>query len=224
MGSLRPTRVLAYAPYNRWALHGQWEMTILHTLRLRGAEVEYVLCDGLFSECDQFWAAHNPRPADACLGCQADVTKLCAELGMDYRWLGRYLAPDEGREALRWAHSLPAEELLTATYGAWQLAAWVRMSLQSHFRVTEPDVSDPAVERAVRGYLHSGLVAAFALDRLLAESDPDVLLLFNGRQSSLRVALELARARNIRVVTHERGQRPETLLLVENGTSPHSRQ
>ncbi len=218
MGSLRPTRVLAYAPYNRWALHGQWEMTILHTLRLRGAEVEYVLCDGLFSECDQFWAAHNPRPADACLGCQADVTKLCAEMGMDYRWLGRYLAPDEGREALRWAQSLPAEELLSATYGEWQIAAWVRMSLQSHFRVTEPDVDDPAVERAVRGYLHSGLVAAFALDRLLAESDPDVLLLFNGRQSSLRVALELARARGIRTVTHERGQRPETLLLVENAT------
>jgi hypothetical protein len=218
MGSLRPTRVLAYAPYNRWALHGQWEMTILHTLRLRGAEVRYVLCDGLFSECDQFWAAHNPRPADACLGCQADVTKLCAEMGMDYRWLGRHLTPDEGREARRWAESVATEDLLSATYGKWPIAAWVRMSLQSHFRAAEPDVGDPAVERAVRGYLHSGLVAAFALDRLLADSDPDVLLLFNGRQSSLRVALELARARGIRVVTHERGQRPETLMLVENAT------
>ena len=217
MGSLRPPRVLAYAPYNRWALHGQWEMTILHTLRLRGAEVEYVLCDGLYSECDQFWAAHNPRPANACLSCQADVTKLCAEMGMDYRWLGRYLAPDEGREALRWAQAVPAGELLSATYGDWPIASWVRMSLQSHFRASEPDVSDPAVERAVRGYLHSGLVAAFALDRLLTESDPDVLLLFNGRQSSLRVAMELARARGIRTVTHERGQRPETLLLIENG-------
>jgi len=218
MGSLRPLRVLAYAPYNRWALHGQWEMTILHALRLRGADVQYVLCDGLFSECDQFWAAHAPRPADACLGCQADVTKLCAEMGMDYRWLGRYLAPDEGRAALAWAQAVPTAELLSATYGAWPIAAWVRMSLQSHVRVTEPDVADPAVQRAVRGYLHSGLVAAFALDRLLADSDPDVLLLFNGRQSSLRVALELARARGIRVVTHERGQRPESLLLVENAT------
>lgn len=218
MGSLRPLRVLAYAPYNRWALHGQWEMTILHSLRLRGAEVQYVLCDGLFSECDQFWAAHNPRPADACRGCQADVTRLCAEMGMDYRWLGRYLEPGEERTARAWAQAVPADELLTATYDEWPIAAWVRMSLQSHFRVTVPDVGDPAVERAVRGYLHSGLVAAFALDRLLADSAPDVLLLFNGRQSSLRVALELARARGIRVVTHERGQRPESLLLVENAT------
>jgi hypothetical protein len=211
-------RVLCYAPYNRWALHGQWEMTILHALKLRGAEVEYVLCDGLFAECDQFWAAHAPRPADACVGCQADVTKLCAELGMDYRWLGRYLTTDEHRAARAWAAAVPIAELLDASYEAWPIASWTRMSLQSHFRRNEPDLADPVVVRTVRGYLEAGLIAAFALDRLLAESAPDVLLLFNGRQSSLRVALELATARGIRVITHERGHRPETLMLVEDAS------
>jgi hypothetical protein len=210
--------VLCYAPYNRWALHGQWEMTILHALKLRGAEVEYVLCDGLFTECDQFWAAHAPRPANACVSCQADVTKLCAELGMDYRWLGRYLTTDEHRAARAWAAAVPHDELLSAVYEGWPIASWTRMSLQSHFRRNEPDLADPVVARTVRGYLEAGLIAAFALDRLLPESDPDVLLLFNGRQSSLRVALELARARGIRVVTHERGHRPETLMLVENAS------
>jgi len=191
-------------------------MTILKALKLRGAEVEYVLCDGLYTDCDQFWEVVAPRPSNACALCQADVTRLVAEMGMDYRWLGRYLNTDEAREAKRWAASLAPSELLTATYGEWRVGEWVRMSVQSHFRRNDIDVSNPAIERGMRSYVYSGLIACFALDRLLAEFAPDVFVVFNGRQSSTRVALELARGRGIRVVLHERGLRPETLTLVEN--------
>lgn len=191
-------------------------MTILQGLKLRGAEVEYVLCDGLYTDCDLYWEAVSPRPANACASCQMEVTKLVAGMGMDYRWLGRYLNTDEQREAKRWATSLAPESLLKATYGEWRVGEWVRSSLQSHFRSNHLDVSDPRVERGVRSYVYSGLIACFALDRLLEESAPDVFVVFNGRQSSTRVAFELARARGIRVVLHERGMRPETLMLVEN--------
>jgi hypothetical protein len=193
-------------------------MTILHALKLRGAEVEYVLCDGLFTACDQFWEAVTPRPANACTLCQADVTRLVAEMGMDFHWLGRYLTIEETSEAKRWAQSLAADELLSAEYGPWRVADWVRLSIQSHFRSNRLDVSDPRIERGVRSYLYSGLIACFALDRLLEVSAPDVLLLFNGRQSSTCVALELALARGIRVVTHERGPRSETLSLVADAS------
>ncbi|HUO69165.1 MAG TPA: hypothetical protein VMU39_00185 [Solirubrobacteraceae bacterium] len=193
-------------------------MTILHALKLRGADVQYVLCDGLYTDCDQFWAAVSPRPPHACTICQAQVTKLVADMGMDFQWLGRYLMPEEPRKARRWEQSLATDELLTATFGDWRVADWVCSSLQSHFRASELVISDAAVEQGVRSYLFSGLTACFALDRLLAETAPDVMLLFNGRQSSTRVALELARARDIRVVVHERGPRAETLLLVENAS------
>jgi hypothetical protein len=211
--------VLCYAPYNRWTLHGQWEMTILQGLKHRGAEVQYVLCDGLYSDCDVFWEATSPRPANACTTCQADVTRLVADMGMDFRWLGRYLTPDEGRTARAWADGLADDGLLTASYEAWPIADWVRLSVQSHLRRSELDLADAPVRRALRSYLFSGLIAAFALDRLLDESDPDVLLLFNGRQSSTRVALELARTRGLRTIVHERGVSKEELTLVENGSA-----
>ncbi|WP_445147919.1 hypothetical protein [Baekduia sp. Peel2402] len=214
----RPPRVLCYAPYNRWSLHGRWEMTILQGLQQRGAQVEYVLCDGLYTDCDQFWEALAPRPADACRSCQFSVVKLVVEMGMDFHWLGRYLTPDEGREAQRWAASLADAELLDATYGDWPVGEWMRMSMQSHFRTVEIDLADPKIARTMRSYVFSGLIACFALDRLMDEAEPDVLLLFNGRQSSTRVALELARRRGIRTIIHERGPRPETLMLVENAT------
>ena len=218
-GEVSRARVLCYAPYNRWALHGMWEMTILHAARLRGAEVEYVMCDGLYSDCDQFWGAIDPRPPNACSICQAMTTRLAADMGMDYRWLGRYLTLEDGREARRWAQSLPAEQLLGAVYGEWRVGDWVASSVHSHFRRSELDVADPAIEAGLRSYAYSGLIACFALDRLMQECRPDVMLLFNGRQSSTRVAFELARARGIRVVAHERGPRHETLTLFENTTS-----
>jgi hypothetical protein len=213
-----PPRVLCYAPYNRWALHGRWEMTILQALKLRGAEVEYVLCDGLYTDCDQFWGAVAPRPQNACSMCQMQVVNLVHQMGMDFHWLGRYLQTDEGREAKRWSDALADDELLTASYGEWHIAQWVRTSVQSHFRANEIDVSRPAVAKVMRSYLASGLVACFALDRLLDEQAPDVFLLFNGRQSSTRVALELAKSKGVRTVVHERGPRNETLRMVENET------
>ncbi len=217
---MRPPRVLCYAPYNRFALPGLYETTILRSLKLRGAEVDYVLCDGLFSECDLWYTANGAeRPDNACALCQAHVSSFVANLGMDFTWLGRYLMPKETREAIRWARSLDAEQLVSATYGAWRVGDWVRASVQSHFRTSHLDVADPEIERMLRRYVYSGLVACFALDRLLEETAPDALLVFNGRMSSTRVALELARARGIRVIAHERGTRDQTWMLIENAGS-----
>lgn len=210
------TKVLCYSPYNRWSLHAQWEMTVLQGLRQAGADVTYVLCDGLYSDCDVFWEATEPRPAHACRSCQAEVTARVASMGMDWRWLGRHLSFEDQAEARRWAAGLDRDELADAGYGDWPVAEWVRGSVHSHFRSSTLDVADPAVERTLRSYAYSGLVACFALDRLLAHEAPDVLFLFNGRQSSTRVALELARRRGVRVVCHERGPRHETLTLTED--------
>jgi hypothetical protein len=211
-------RVLCYAPHNRWVVHGQWDMTIVHGLRHRGADVRYVMCDGLFSDCDVHWEAWGKRPADACLSCQAGVAKLAADNQMPYEWLGRSLEPKQAREARRWVSSLGRDELLDAVYGDWPIAIWVKSSIHSNFRRSHLDVTDPEVERVTRSYLYSGLVAAFALDFLLEDYDPEVLLVFNGRQSSTRVAFELAQRRGIRVVCHERGPRKGSMWLTADLT------
>jgi hypothetical protein len=192
-------------------------MTIVNGLRARGAEVRHVFCDGLYDECDVFWAASDPRPPLACTQCQAEVTRSALALGAPFEWLGRYLLPAELREARRWAAQLRPARFLTATFGEWLVGQWVEGSVHSHLRMTDLDLDRPEVVRAYRGYLASGLVACFGLTRLLDDAEPDVVLLFNGRLSSTRVALELARRRGIRVVVHERGLPPQTLALFQNG-------
>jgi hypothetical protein len=213
---MRQPRVLCYAPYNRWIQHAAWEITIVHALRQRGADVRHVYCDALYPECDVFWAATDPRHPLACLQCQAEVSRNALSMQAPFEWLGRYVTPVEVREARRWAGLVPTGRLTTATCGDWPVGPWVESSVHSHLRLSDLPLDDPAVERAYRGYLEAGLVACFALTRLLDDCEPDVLFLFSGRMSSTRVAFELARRRGIRVVTHERGLLPQTLRLYEN--------
>lgn len=88
--NIHTKRVLCYAPYNMWALHGMWEMTILHGLRLRGADVRYVLCDSLHSERNVFWSATNPGHSKPCSEWQVRVTKLVNDIAILFSRLGRY--------------------------------------------------------------------------------------------------------------------------------------
>ena len=57
-----------------------------------------------------------------------------------------------------------------------------------------------------RGFLVSGAIVATALRNYLQTNAIDAAILFNGRQSITRVALEIFRERGIRVLTHERAE------------------
>nr|MCU0618284.1 hypothetical protein [Gemmatimonadaceae bacterium] len=192
------------------------EMTILHGARWRGAEVRYVLCDGAFAACDMHWTAVRPRTEGACTVCRRIQDTQADGLRMPHEWLGDHVTPVERATAADWAAALPVASLPTACWDDWAIGAWVVSSVHSHHRTNRVDPHDPVHEATLRAYVEAGLLTAFAIDRLLATWRPDVLLLFNGRQASLRVAFELARAAGVRVVTHERGWRNETLYLAEN--------
>ncbi len=208
-------RILCYSPYTAWHLHGVQEMTIIHGLRLRGAEVNYLFCDALYSDCDMHWKSARPRNALSCLQCQAKATKLAAELAMPYNWLGRYITIEEFQEAKRWAQSVPPEEMTTATYRSWEIGDWVKSSIHTHVRNYQLDLTDPEVIQGYRSYLYSGLVAAFGLNRALEVHRPEVVFLFSGRFSSLQVFYRLAQQRGIRIVSHERGWIKEAIWLTE---------
>ena len=212
----RPPRVLCYMPYGRWNVHALQEMTILHAARLRGAEVRYVLCDGVFRECDMHWGVVLPRTANSCAVCIAGQHQQADNMKFPHEWLGGFITASEREMASEWAASLPVASLLSATWQEWTLGAWVVSSVHSHFRANEVNTADVEHERVMRAYLEAGLLTAFAVSRLLREWQPDVLLQFNGRQATTRVALELARAAGVRVVTHERGWLTETMYLAEN--------
>ena len=209
-------KVLSYAPYHEWGLHGLWELTLLHGVRLRGATTGLVMCDGLYSDCDLHHDVTCPRNDLSCTNCQTSAAILARSMGTPFRWLGRFLGLAETTKARRWADALEPEQFHEARYGDWEIGLWVLPSVHSHLRASKLDFTKPRVCEVYRSYLYSGLVACFGLSALLDHEEPDILLLFNGRFSSTRCAFELARERGIRVVCHERGCRMETIRLFDN--------
>lgn len=201
------TRILVFSPYALWQFHTVYEGTIAKACQVRGATVEYLLCDGL-PECDQHWDSKTsaPRPFDLCQRCQAAAKVSLDNLDFPYRWLGDFVRTAEKAAAFAWAQSLPPAELRQASFNGAPIGEWVLSSVISYFRKYPPDLSNWHVVNVYRGFLFSAAIVATGLWNYLEANAIDSALLFNGRQSIARVALEIFQQRGIRVLTHERAE------------------
>ncbi len=212
-------KVLCYAPYSVWTLHTSRQVTILHALKLRGCEISYITCDGTFSECDMFQPSKGPetiRRSDTCFKCQGSTAEFLTRLGQPFKWLGRWLSPQDYRDANTWAEGFDGDDLKSATHEGWPIGEWVGSSVHSHYRTDALDFSDHNVCATYQRYLASGYLAAEGVNRALTEAKPDVMLLFNGRMAPMRIALELAKQHGVPTITEERGFAPGHLRLVRD--------
>lgn len=202
------TRILVFSPYAIWKVHTTYEAAIAQACQVRGATVEYLLCDGLLPECDQHWdsKANSPRPFDLCQRCQATAKTSLDNLDFPYRWLGDLVSQTERTAAFAWAQGVAPAELRQASLRGEPLGEWVLSSVISYFRQYPPDLTNWHVASVYRGFLFSAAIVATGISNYLEANAVDSALLFNGRQSITRVALEIFRRRNIRVLTHERAE------------------
>jgi hypothetical protein len=178
---------------------------------MRGATVEFILCDGLLPECDMHWDSfpgHTPRPFDLCKSCQARAKRNMAELelpikGLPYRWLGEFVSEAEKRSAFTWAQGLSHSEISRATFMEYPIGEWVLSSMVSYFRQYPPDMDNWHVVNVYRGFLFSAAIVTIGLRNYLETYSVESVFLFNGRASITRVAFEIFQRLGIRVLTHE---------------------
>jgi len=202
------TRILIFSPYALWANHTIYEETIAKSCLAHGATVEYLLCDGLLPECDLHWDSKtaSPRPFDLCRNCQNAAKTSLNNLNFPYRWLGDFVSQAERAAAFAWAQGVPPAEFRQASFAGTPLGAWVLSSVISYFRQYPPDITNWHVVNVYRGFLYSAALVATGIRNYLKANAIDSALLFNGRQSITRVALEIFRQNGIRVLTHERAE------------------
>ena len=200
-------RILVFSPYALWTFHTVYEGTIAKACRVRGAEVTYLLCDGL-PECDQHWfsKAGGARPDDICQRCRARALTNVGPVEFPSRWISEFLSIEERSEVASWAGKLVSQEFSASTFRGWRLGEWVLSSMNSYFRQFPPDLASATVVQVYRNFLVSAALTAIALTNYLDQNPIDSAILFNGRQSITRVAMEIFLARGIRVLTHERGE------------------
>jgi Capsule polysaccharide biosynthesis protein len=201
-------RVLIFSPYASWTFHATYEGTIARACQARDATIEYLLCDGLLPECDNHWDSKTnaPRPFDLCQRCQSAAKTDLDNLDFPYRWLGDFVSHVDKAAAFAWAQSVPPAEMRRASFMEDAVGEWVLSSVNSYFRQYPPDMNNWHVVNVYRGFLFSAAIVATGIRNYLDANAVDAALLFNGRQSITRVALEIFRQRGIRVLTHERAE------------------
>ena len=215
-------RVFFHSPYMAWSYHGAMEATLAHALQQRGAETTFTLCDSLFPECDVFrrgfqGGQRDHRPSSACHFCQAQQATELATFHQPWTWLGRYIPRDMESTARAFVDGLAKDALLTATWADQPVGLWAQSSAFNQFRLSRIDLGNAHVEKVLRDCIYGAVISWEGLTRAFDEFKPDIVVAFNGRFFGHRVAVELARQRGLRLITHERGFRKSTALWRQGG-------
>lgn len=210
--------ILFYSPYaGNWYLHTLWEGTIAHAVKHRGANVRFIGCDSAFRACDIFWNS-TPRTEAGCHGCQQIGRQVFSQLGLESNFIGEHVTDAERAEINGWLSAMADGDLFDSHFDAYPVGEWCRASLVAHYRQPRFEPLSPEQAQTLRRYLEGAALAIRSLNRQLDAFRPELLVTLNGTFFSHRVAFELARERGIRVVVHERGMLPDSLLFNENQT------
>ena len=208
--------LLVFAPYVM-PIHNVFEVAVGYNALWRGVDVSFFGCDGLFPVCDMYRPQLNgPRSSDYCDSCMKGSQAFFSSHHINLNWLGYYKHENDDYHCRETIQNLPSHELLDYHYNGLPLAEWVRSSVYSHFRANVIDINNPEHDKTFRQYLSGGILAVELLNRMFADKKPTHMLVFNGRQSYTKIALELALLREIDVITHERGFLSGTLSIFKN--------
>jgi hypothetical protein len=198
--------ILIFSPYASRRHLTAYEGTIAKACQLRGATIDYLVCDGLLPECDQHWDSfsyNHPRLFDLCQRCQSGTKTILAEFDLPSRWLSEFVKETEKEYAFKWAQGLSSSEMLRAHFMEYPVGNWVLSSVVSYFRHYPPDMANWRVVNVCRGFLFSAAIVVTGLQNYLKAYSVEAALLFNGRQSITRVAFEILRHSGVNVLTHE---------------------
>lgn len=214
----RMTTIVAFSPHAAWQVHSNYETTIMRACQLRGARVLHILCDAMFAECSM----HNisktghGRPLDLCNHCQRDAKGAIESAGLTYKWLSEFVTPQERTAIFDWVQSLHPKKFQSSHFQGFPIGEMVSSSVVSTFRKYPIDLTDYFTTNVYRGYLQAGAAVLVGLSRAFEQQVPTSLVIFNGRNAEEKIALELAKQRCIRVLTHETTRVPGTMWVGEN--------
>jgi hypothetical protein len=196
-----------------WSTHLAWETTIAHGLIQRGAECEFFLCTREQPICDVLnW--HDRSPA-ICDFCARSTRELMVKSGLPHRLLRDFVTPADLAAARAAVSACRPEDYEHFTYAGLPLGDFVQPST-ARFLLTGALGQDPASREIYRDFLISAVLMLEASRRLLDAVQPQIVFLLNGLFFAERIMLELARRRDLQVVTYEVGFLNDTVIMAHD--------
>ncbi|MEO8677466.1 MAG: hypothetical protein ABI665_00375 [Vicinamibacterales bacterium] len=192
------------ATFGSGGWHFVLEALLAHALAARGAQAQLLICDlPDLPICDE--RTVHSREIDRCAGCFRDKRALIEASGLPWRGISSLVGVDSLPRARATVAALDDAALEAHVERGWPIGRWLHVSachyLRCDARGEEPEKIDTR-----RRLLAVAIVIVEAVERWLDETRPDLLIAESGAHVEWRIAMELARARGIRVTCREMGK------------------
>jgi hypothetical protein len=197
-------------------------------LFVRGAAVDYLLCDGLLTACmmceinwySDLEAFCAKGPVDRCQNCFQPSAKMLEEAGFRHLGLSAQLSDTEREGARVIARKLSFQKIESHTIdgvpvGEHAMAGALRFFARGDLGTT------PQAETVLRRYFEAALLTYYACRHLLGEGHYKVVVLNHGIYVPQGVIAETARRLGVRVVTWHPAYRRGCFIFNHEETYHH---
>lgn len=202
--TMKSKKILFYSPYGLFIPHIMREMILIQRLLRDGHEVTNIACDKTFNICDY---------KSECSKCFNISKGHVADANFATKWLGQYVTKDDHRQAESWLTKIEPKDYPEAMHGNLKLGDWVRSSVHFMLKISKLEYTNPLILKTYQQFLKEGFIFSRAVERLLGENSYDKIMMTNGRFFSHRIFLEMAKLRNIPIITKEYGHYYQTMQM-----------
>ncbi len=204
-----------------------FEALIAVALTLRGANVEFLLCDKKLPAC--LMCNHSgfhdtaefalSGPGRICNWCYPAGRAMYEPLGLPIRTLGEYLTETDRAQACKLAAQVPLDKVPTCCFEGLQLGQHAFAGAVRFF-VRGDLAEEPLAEPVLRRYLEAAWLSAFSLRALLVESPYQIAFFHHGIYVPQGIFGEVFRQSDVRVVNWTPAYRKHCFVFSHH-RSPH---
>lgn len=195
---------IGIATFGSGGWHFVLEALLAHALGIRGARPQFLVCDlPDLPICDERTICSHHR--ERCDGCVDDKRGLLDSCGLPWRGISAFVAPESLPRARAVVAGLDDGAIEGHVERGWPVGEWLHVSACHYLRCDARGASPDRVDTR-RRLLVTAIVVVEAVTRWLDETQPEIVVVESGAHLVWRIALELARARGLRVICREIGK------------------
>lgn len=205
---LESRKRVAIFSINHWS---SLEYGLAMALRLRGNDVQGILCDGLLPLCEMNLGPNLRPPCEACI---MNLSRFEDAFGFEYDRLKKFVTREDLHNATKLVNETPDSDLAAFKVDQTPVGLFARREIQRYYRAF---IFEPETDPVFRKWLISGVLITWLSQRWLDHVKPDIAGVCSGRTLPTACFYEVARQRGIDVVTWDGvATRPDGFMFAHN--------
>jgi hypothetical protein len=190
-------------------------------LRLRGAQVNYLICDAHLTVCElstvnhfgnfnEFIQANKPAP---CSRCYDPSKEILNNFGWHTDGFSQYVTLDDWKTGKEVATSHSGASAFDLEVDGIKIGEHIESSLHRMLLRASVDPNDPEISKVIFRLVINAIVTLKGIQRAFAEVQPTSLVAHHGIYLTAGIACDYARQQGIQVVTWAVAYRKSTVIF-----------